>query len=70
VLDVQSGAERIVGSEVRYIDDQVEWLDDQHVLYGIPRRTTSIVDVWVASIDGTEPPHIFLPEADSPSVVR
>jgi hypothetical protein len=70
VLDLQSGAERIVGSEARYIDDQVEWLDDRHVLYGIPRRTTAIVDVWVASIDGSEPPRIFLPQADSPTVVR
>lgn len=70
VLDLQSGTERIVGGETRYIDDQVEWLDDRHVLYGIPRRTMSIVDVWVASIDGTEPARIFLPEAESPSVVR
>jgi hypothetical protein len=57
-------------AETRNVDDQVEWLDDRHVLYGIPRRTTSIVDVWVASVDGAEPARIFVPEAESPIVAR
>jgi len=70
VLDLQTNAERIVAAETRYIDDQVEWLDDRHVLYAIPRRTTTISDVWVAAIDGAEPPRIFLPQAESPIVVR
>src|SRR6185295_392109 len=45
-LDLPTNAERIVEGEKRYIDDQVEWLADRHVLYGVPRRTTSISDVW------------------------
>ena len=53
-----------------YINDQVEWLDAEHVLYGIPRRTTSIVDVWVAPIDGSGPARVFLTEAESPIIVR
>jgi hypothetical protein len=40
------------------------------VLYGIPRRTTSIVDVWVAQIDGSAPARVFLSEAESPIIVR
>jgi hypothetical protein len=70
VLDLQTDAERVVAAETRYIDDQVEWLDDRHVLYGIPRRTTTMSDVWVASIDGSEAARIFLPQAESPIIVR
>jgi len=70
VLDLQTNAERIIAAETRYIDDQVEWLDDRRVLYAIPRRTTTMSDVWVAAIDGAEPARIFLPQAESPIVVR
>jgi hypothetical protein len=70
VLDLQTNVERIIAAETRYIDDQVEWLDDRHVLYDIPRRPTTISDVWVAPIDGAEPARIFLPQAASPIVVR
>jgi hypothetical protein len=70
VLDFETNTERMLASETRYINDQVEWLDPAHVLYGIPRRTTSIVDVWVAPIDGNAPARVFLSEAESPIVVR
>ena len=70
VLDLTSDVERLVSSETRYVDDQVEWLDNGHVLYGVPRRTTAISDVWVAPIDGSEPARVFLAEAESPIVVR
>ncbi|HEY7171819.1 MAG TPA: hypothetical protein VH417_13300 [Vicinamibacterales bacterium] len=70
VLDLETNTEQILTSETRYINDQVEWLDPTHVLYGIPRRTTSIVDVWVAPIDGSAPARVFLSEAESPIVVR
>ena len=70
VLDLAANAERIVAAETRYIDDQVEWLDNAHLLYAIPRRTTAISDVWVAPIDGSAPAQIFLPQAESPIVIR
>jgi hypothetical protein len=70
VLDLTTNVEQIIGSETRYIDDQVEWLDARHVLYGVPRRTTAITDVWVAPIDGSAPAAVFLPEAESPIVIR
>jgi hypothetical protein len=70
VLDLQTNTERIVEGEKRYIDDQVEWLDDRHVLYGVPRRTTSVSDVWIAAIDNAEPARVFLSAAESPIVVR
>ena len=70
VLDLASNVERVLDGETRYVDDQVEWLDQAHVLYAIPRRTTSIADVWVLPVDGSAPAKLFLPEAESPSVVR
>ena len=54
----------------RYIDDQVEWLDADRLLYGITRRTTSIADVWVVSATGDAPATILLQQAESPTVVR
>jgi len=70
VLDLASNVERVLDGETRYVDDQVEWLDQAHVLYAIPRRTTSIADVWVLPVDGSAPAKLFLPEAESPIVVR
>jgi len=70
VLDLETNVERMIGAETRYIDDQVEWLDSQHLLYAVPRRTTAVSDVWVAPVDGAAPPRVFLPEASSPIVVR
>jgi len=70
VLDLTTNVERMVASEARYLDDQVEWLDAGHLLYAVPRRTTAISDVWVAPIDGSAPASIFLPQAESPIVIR
>jgi hypothetical protein len=70
VLDLKTMTERLIAAETRRIDDQVEWLDAAHVLYSAPGGTTSISDVWVAAIDGSAPARIFLPQAESPIVVR
>jgi hypothetical protein len=71
VLELSTMNERPIGAESRSVDDQVEWLDDSHVLYGMPRSSQSaVVDVWVASIEGSEPARVFLPAAASPIVVR
>jgi hypothetical protein len=70
VLDLETNIERMIDPETRYIDDQVEWLDSQRLLYAVPRRTTAVADVWVAPVDGTAPPRVFLSEASSPIVVR
>jgi len=71
VLDLSSMAERPIEAEKRSIDDQIEWLDDAHVLYGAARSSQSaIVDVWVSPVDGAEPARVFLSGAESPAVVR
>ena len=70
VLDVATLRDRAITAEARYIDDQVEWLDDRNVLYGVPRRGSAISDVWVAPIDGPDSGRVFLSEAESPAVIR
>ncbi len=70
ILDVATMQERIVAGETRYVDDQIEWLDADRLLYAVPRRTTSSSDVWVVPVDGETPARIFLPLAESPIVVR
>ena len=58
-------------AETRSVDDQVEWLDDRSILYGLPEETGSpIAHVWVLPADGSGRPEIFLEQAASPTVLR
>jgi hypothetical protein len=58
-------------AETRNVDDQVEWLDDAHVIYGLPRPSRpAIVDVWSAPTSGAGRPELLIREASSPAVVR
>ena len=71
VLDVETLTEHALTAESRSIDDQIEWLDDDRILYGIPRTAPSAVtDVWVAPVDGSAQARVFLAEAESPAIVR
>jgi hypothetical protein len=71
LLDLSSMTERPIAGELRSIDDQLEWLDDTHVLYGAYRSSQSaILDVWVAAVDADAPASVFLSSAESPAVVR
>jgi hypothetical protein len=72
VLDLATMSWSPLAAESRSIDDQVEWLDDQHVLYGLSDDpgVFQIANVWVLGIDGDGPPRIFIPQAWSPAVVR
>jgi WD40 repeat protein len=70
VYDLASRNETLI-AEKRSVDDQVEWLDNQRILYGLPRGGTSISsDVWVANADGSGAPTVFVADAWSPAVVR
>ena len=70
VLDLATLTEQPIAAETRSIDDQLEWLDDGHVLYGAPSANRpSSHDVWVAPLNGGVA-RIFLPDAESPIVVR
>ena len=60
-------------NETRSVDDQVEWLDNGHVLYGLERQLPEsrvTMDIWAAATDGSEQPRVFLQNALSPTVVR
>ena len=63
VLDLDTGREYPL-AETRSVDDQVEWLDDERILYGL------VKDVWVVPADGSGQPQIHIRDALSPAVVR
>ncbi|GAA3593800.1 PD40 domain-containing protein [Kineosporia mesophila] len=69
VLDLTDGSERAL-PETRSIDDQVAWLDNDHVLYGVPRGDSGEVDVWKASVRNSGSPKLLIRNASSPAVVR
>ena len=59
--------------EPKHIDDQIEWLDDGNILYAVghsPSASVRRADIWRLAIDGASPPSMFLPDAESPAVVR
>jgi len=68
LLDLSTLSERPVAGETRNIDDQVDWLDDTHLVYHFP--STDGNNVWVVSTDEGQPPQRFIHEAFSPAVVR
>ncbi len=58
-------------AETRSVDDQAEWLDDNTVLYGLPRASsgTPAYDTWSVPADGGGRPARMLPGAYSTIVV-
>jgi hypothetical protein len=68
VLDLSTMTDRAIAGVTSYVDDQVEWFDDTHILYAIPHLGTA--DVWIAAIDRNEPARILMFDAESPIVVR
>lgn len=72
VLDLETG-EVIRLAEERNVDDQVAWLDDETVMYGLPSADSAHPlgsDVWTVPADGTGEPTLLLPDAWSPRVVE
>jgi hypothetical protein len=70
VLDLKTRRETRLG-ERRSIDDQLEWLDNDHVLYAVPGSATgpsASTDIWKIGADGVGTPTLFLAKAYSPSV--
>ena len=63
VLDLAT-MEEVGLTETRSIDDQVEWLDNDHLLYAVAP------DLWTVSADGRGVPRRFASNALSPAVVR
>jgi Tol biopolymer transport system component len=63
VLDLQTMRETPL-AETHSVDDQAEWLDDRHVLYGLDES------IWAVPADGSGRPAAYARQADSPAVVR
>lgn len=56
-------------ADSRNVDDQIEWLDGDTVLYSVDTGFGA-PSTWAAAADGTGSPRIFIPDGDSPAVVR
>ncbi|MEU5940864.1 hypothetical protein ABZ807_17105 [Micromonospora sp. NPDC047548] len=71
VYDLRTGKETLLAEE-RSVDDQVEWLDDDQVIYGLPRSgsTRATSDVWVVPAGGGGAARLLVHDAWSPAVVR
>jgi Tol biopolymer transport system component len=71
VYNLVTGTETVL-AEQRSVDDQVEWLDGNDILYGLPRSgsASGATDVWMVPADGTGTPRVLVADASSPSVVR
>jgi hypothetical protein len=58
-------------AETRNVDDQVEWLDNQHVLYEVVEQSTSPrTHTWLSNSDGSGTASLYLADAGSPAVLR
>ncbi len=63
VLDLATKRETPL-AETQSVDDQVEWLDDDELLYGLSS------DVWAVPADGSGTPRRFIRAGLSPAVLR
>ncbi len=78
VYDLATGAIELL-PETRGIDDQIEWLDPDTIVYGMPRPDArGDSDVWRIDLDGSSDgarsggagePRLFIEHAWSPAVV-
>ena len=73
-VDVATNTKMKLG-EARSVDDQVEWLDNDTILYALhPEGGDNPVqpefDIWMLDIAEGSEPALFLPNADSPAVGR
>ena len=70
VLDLATMKETEL-AETYGIDDQVEWLDNDRILYHKTDSSSSmLVSVFVLPADGSGKPEVFITNAISPVVVR
>ncbi|KQR12212.1 hypothetical protein [Cellulomonas sp. Leaf334] len=69
VLDLATGAETQLPA-TRGVDDQAAWLDDDTLLYGLPRADVpGTTDVWAVGTTSDATPAVLIPGAWSPAVV-
>ncbi|WP_372593087.1 hypothetical protein [Actinotalea sp.] len=70
ILDLRDGSQRVLTGETRSFDDQIAWLDDDTVMYGLPRADEpGVTDVWSIDLAEDASPVLLVPQAWSPQVV-
>lgn len=72
-IDVASG-DTVVLPESRMVEDQVEWLDDDTIIYAMPHAGQTggpqpAMDLWALDLAPGATPRLFLPYASSPGVI-
>lgn len=71
VLDLRTGTQTLLVGETRNVDDQIAWLNDDTLLYGLPRAAEpGVDDVWSLQTSPTARPTVLIKQAWSPSVIR
>jgi hypothetical protein len=71
-LDLATGVETPL-AEIRSVDDQAEWLDDNTVVYFLQDEgppATIRPDLWTVATDGSGTPRLLRTGAFSPAVIR
>ena len=69
--DLATGDRTLLAKGPRGLDDQVEWLDDDTLLYGLPRADDpGVTDVWSVDTSADASPTLLIEQAWSPTVVR
>ncbi len=71
-IDIASGSRRDLG-EARSVEDQVEFLDNGTIIYGLPNEAEGTDaqpawDVWALDLNGGSP-QLIIPFADSPAAI-
>jgi hypothetical protein len=72
ILDLATLARQQV-AESRFIDEQIEWLDSDRVLYTLADPEASsraVTDVWAVPADGSGQPTRLLRAAGAPAILR
>lgn len=68
VWHLDTGTEQALTLETRSVDDQVEWLDTDHVLYHMPGPAGN--QIWKLDTRGGVAPQVFMEGGYSPAVIR
>lgn len=70
VLDLATSEVTVI-AESRSVDDQVAWLDDETLMYGLPDpESPAVTNTWTISADGSGEPTLLIEGAWSTRVVR
>lgn len=71
VLDLATMRRTALRGEQRNVDDQLEWLDGDTLLYGLARDDDpAVTDVWALDTRPDAEPRLYVEQAWSPAVVR